>query len=153
MNTRRILGLGLVVGLLLNALGVLGNGFLLGEAWSAAIPTRPEGGMSGTPSILVSLLSDFVFGPVLVWLYAAMLPRFGPGFVTAFRASLVIWSLAVVIPYVGIVRIGWLPPGVVVATSSLALASFLPAAWLTARFYRDLDDPGHRLQTRPTSPA
>lgn len=137
MNIGRILGLGLLLGLLLNAIGALGNGLLLRDAWSAAIPVRPEGAMTGLPSIVVSLVSDFVFGPALVWLYAAMLPRFGPGFATALRAAMVIWVLAVVIPYLGIVRIGWLPPGVVVATSVLALVSFLPAAWLTARYYRD----------------
>ena len=139
MNLRRIIGLGLLLGLLLNAVGVVGNGFLLRDAWARAIPARPVGSITGGFGLFLSLLSDFVFGPALVWLYAAMLPRFGAGFWTALRASLFIWILAVVVPYVGIIRIGWLPVGIVASTSLLALVGFVPAAWLTARFYRDTE--------------
>ena len=141
MNLPRIIGLGLGIGVLLNILGSLGNGLLLREAWAAAIPIRPETALTGWPSVAISLISDFVFGPALVWLYAAMLPRFGASFATATRAALVIWILGVVVPYLGIVRIGWLPAGIVAWTSALALVSFVPAAWLTVRFYRE---PEHR---------
>lgn len=137
LNLARILGLGLLIGVLLNALGALGNGLVLREAWSEAIPVRPDKAMTGWPSVLISLISDFVFGPVLVWLYAAMLPRFGAGFATAMRAALVIWIVGVAVPYLGIVRIGWLPPGVVAGTCAVALVSFLPAAWLTVWLYRE----------------
>jgi hypothetical protein len=144
MNYRRIIGLGLAIGVLLNVVGVMGNGVLLRGAWAQAMPVRPAGAMTGWLSIVVSLLSDFVFGPSLVWLYAAMLPRFGATFATAMRASLVIWVLAVAVPYLGIVRIGWLPVGVVVATSLVALVGFVPAAWMTMQFYRKPDAPGAR---------
>jgi len=69
-----------------------------------------------------------------VWLYAAMLPRFGADIWTAIRAAAIVWVLGVAGPYLGIVRIGWLPVSVVAGTSAVALAGFLPAAWLTARF-------------------
>lgn len=137
LNLPRIFGLGLMIGLLLNVLGALGNGLVLRQAWSEAIPIRPEKAMTGWPSVLVSLASDFVFGPVLVWLYAAMLPRFGAGFATAMRAALVIWIVGVAMPYLGIVRIGWLPVGVVAGTCAVAFVSFLPAAWLTVWLYRE----------------
>ncbi|HEY7409962.1 MAG TPA: hypothetical protein VII13_04420 [Vicinamibacteria bacterium] len=137
MNISRILGLGLAIGVVLNLVGVVGNGMLLKDAWARAIPVRPKSAMTGWPSVALSLLSDFVFGPALVWLYAALLPRFGPGFWTAFRAAMVIWVLGVAVPYLGIVRIGWLPAGVVAGTSAVALAGFLPAAWLVVRFYRE----------------
>jgi len=139
MNFPRIVGLGLGIGVLLNILGALGNGLLLGEAWAAAIPVRPEQAMTGWLSVVISLLSDFIFGPTLVWLYATMFPRFGANFATAMRATLVIWVLGVAVPYLGIVRIGWLPIGVVVGTCAVAFVSFLPAAWLTVRFYRESD--------------
>ena len=137
MNFPRIVGLGLGIGLVLNILGGLGNGLLLREAWTAAIPVRPERAMTGWPSVVISLVSDFIFGPTLVWLYAAMSPHYGAHFGTAARAALVIWLLGVAVPYLGIVRIGWLPAGVVAETCAVALISFVPAAWLTVRFYRE----------------
>jgi hypothetical protein len=135
MHYGRIVGLGLGLGVLLNLFGLLGNGVLLRDTWAAAIPVRPERAMTGWPSVVVSLISDFVFGPALVWLYAAFLPRFGAGFATAMRAALAIWVLGVAVPYLGIVRIGWLPPGVVAGTCAVAMIGFVPAAWLTQRFY------------------
>lgn len=140
MNIRRIIWLGFLLGVFLNIAGVVGNGILLREAWARAIPVRPAHALTGWPSVAISLLSDFLFGPSLVWLYAAMLPRFGAGFWTAIRAAAVIWVLGVAVPYLGIVRIGWLPADVVIGTSAVALAGFLPAAWLTARFYRDTSE-------------
>jgi hypothetical protein len=140
MNFRRIVWVGLGLGAFLNIIGVVGNGILLREAWAQAVPLRPANAMTGWPSVAISLLSDFIFGPALVWLYAAMLPRFGANIATAIRAAAIVWILGVAVPYLGIVRIGWLPVGVVAATSAVALAGFLPAAWLVVRFYRDADE-------------
>lgn len=133
----RTLGLGLGIGALLNLLGMLGNGILLDDAWAAAMPVRPDGAMTGWLSVAVSLVSDFVFGLAFVWLYGAIVPRFGVGFATAWRAALLIWALGVAVPYLGVVRIGWLPAGIVIATCAVALVSFAPAAWLVQRFYRN----------------
>ncbi len=142
VNLRQVVVLGLGIGVLLNLLGGLGNGLLLREAWAQAIPVRPEPAMTGWPSVVIGLLSDFIFGPALVWLYAAMLPRYGANLTTALRAALLIWILGVAVPYLGIVRIGWLPPGVVAGTCAVALVSFLPAAWLTCQLYREANHHG-----------
>ena len=140
MNLRRIIWLGLGLGLFLNVVGVVGNGIFLREAWVQAIPVRPAHAMTGWPSVAISLVSDFIFGPLLVWLYAAMVPRFGANIWTATRAAAIIWMLGVAVPYLGIVRIGWLPPGIAAGTSAVALFGLLPAAWLVVRFYREAGD-------------
>lgn len=141
MNVRRVVGLGLLLGLLLNLVGLLANGIFLREAWAEAIPVRPAFAIRGWHGWFLSMASDFVFGPALVWLYAAIQPRFGPGFQTAMRAAMIIWILGVAVPYVGILRIGWLPNGIAGATSAVAFLSFVPAAWLTARFYDESPRP------------
>lgn len=140
MHFPRIVDLGLAIGALLNVFGVLGNGLLLPVAWAKAIPVRPEQAMTGSLGVVISFLSDFIFGPTLVWLYAAMTPRFGANFATAMRAALVIWVLGVAVPYLGIVRIGWLPIGVVLGTCAVAFVSFIPAAWLVKHFYKEPDN-------------
>jgi len=51
--------------------------------------------------------------------------------------SFFIYLLAVVVPYLGVIRIGWLPIEIVLWTPLVPLSGFLPAAWFTARYYRD----------------
>jgi len=55
----------------------------------------------------------------------------------AWSTALLTWVIGVAVPYLGIVRIGWLPVGVVAGTCLVALVGFVPAAWSTARFYRE----------------
>jgi hypothetical protein len=151
MNFRRIVWLGLGLGVFLNIIGIVGNGVLLEEAWARAIPVRPATAMTGWPSVAVSLLSDFIFGPSLVWLYAAMSPRFGANIWTATRAAAVVWVLGVAVPYLGIVRIGWLPAGVVAGTAAVALVGLLMATWLVVQFYRDSGDGPPNNTLEPTA--
>jgi hypothetical protein len=80
-----------------------------------------------------------------------MLPRFGASTRTGIRAAAVVWILGVAVLYLGIVRIGWLPVGVVAATSAVALAGFLPAAWLVVRFYRDAGEVPPNSASEPTA--
>jgi hypothetical protein len=41
--------------------------------------------------MVLNIVSQFVIGVLIVWLYAAMRPRFGAGFKTAAYAALVVW--------------------------------------------------------------
>src|SRR5437667_4515115 len=45
-------------------------------------------------AIGVFVIGGFVLGVLLVWLYAAIRPRFGPGPKTSLIAGLVLWFLA-----------------------------------------------------------
>ena len=47
------------------------------------------------PAVMMAHMGwGFVLGLILVWIYAAIRPRFGPGPKTALRAAFVVWLLA-----------------------------------------------------------
>jgi hypothetical protein len=51
------------------------------------------------------IVVDFIMGIIVVWTYAAMRPRFGPGPGTAIKAGLTLWAFATVLLY-GFVTMG-----------------------------------------------
>jgi len=99
MNVGRILTGGLLAGLVMNIGEFLLNGVIMGEKWDAAMAEMemaPMGG--GTIGVLVAV--TFLIGIALVWLYAAIRPRFGAGPKTAIIAGFFAWLLLSVMPFV-----------------------------------------------------
>jgi hypothetical protein len=101
----------------------------------AAAPSLAGRGMSAG-AIAAQVISTFVIGLVLVWLYAAIRPRFGPGPWTAIIAALVVWACGFVF------HLEWLLIGLMTQTT-YALASFAAlvqvgaAAWVGAMIYQE----------------
>src|SRR5262245_29878833 len=95
INTSKVVLGGVAAGLIANVIGFLGFGLLLGprmQAEAVAVAPALQGrGMSGA-AIATNIGAQFVIGFLLVWLYAAMRPRLGPGLKTAICAALVIWT-------------------------------------------------------------
>ena len=91
MNYGRVILGGLVAGLILNIGEFLFNGVIMASAmheWALAHNFPPE----PTPTFfVVATVLTFVLGIVIVWLYALIRPRLGPGPKTAVIAALVIW--------------------------------------------------------------
>jgi hypothetical protein len=90
INAGRVLSGGLLAGLVFNVLDFAANQILRSD-WEAAI-TRlnlPTTAMEA-PSVTVTWIAvDFLLGILVVWTYAAIRPRFGPGPKTAVTAGLV----------------------------------------------------------------
>lgn len=91
MNYGRVILGGLLAGLILNIGEFLFNGVIMASAmkeWAAAHNFPPE----PTPTFFVAAtVLTFLLGIVLVWLYALIRPRSGPGPKTAIIAALVMW--------------------------------------------------------------
>lgn len=101
MNYVRVILGGLLAGLVLNIGEMVLNGVIIHNAmveWSGQhnLPAEPG------PSFLVLAVGlTFVLGIVMVWLYALIRPRMGPGPKTAIVAALVLWFAVYV--YMGII--------------------------------------------------
>jgi hypothetical protein len=97
MNIARVIGGGLVAGVVMNAIDFVGNGLWLAERWKdAAMALNPrlvEPTMEAQ-AITGWVASDFLFGILIVWAYAAMRPRFGSGPSTAIKAALFVWAVS-----------------------------------------------------------
>ena len=95
VNVGRVLGGGLVAGLVMNVVDVVTNGVILGARW--AQETQRLGidvsAAAQSRSVTGWVTFDFLCGIVLVWLYASIRPRYGPGPQTAIVAGLALWFI------------------------------------------------------------
>lgn len=95
---RVILG-GLVAGLVLNIGEYVLNGVILMEEWEAAMADLGLEPMGGS-DIMVIVVMTFLLGIFLVWLYAAIRPRFGPGPKAAVVAGFAGWIPVSFFPFI-----------------------------------------------------
>lgn len=139
INTSKVVTGGLAAGVVANIIGFVGFGMMLGprmEAESVAVaPALAGRGMSGS-AITTNVLATFVIGILLVWLYAAIRPRFGPGVKTAVYAALVVWVCGFLF------HLDWLLVGMTTyatyaLASIVALVQVVAAAWVGAMLYTE----------------
>jgi hypothetical protein len=93
INVGRVIAGGLVAGLVMNVVDGVTNGMILAPQWEAE--TKRLGiDMSQQSQALAGWLTyGFLCGIVLVWLYASIRPRYGPGAKTAVIAGLALWLI------------------------------------------------------------
>ncbi len=91
INTGKIVAGGLLAGVVFNVGDFLINTVLLAQQSAEMMrrlgldPTAFESPSAMVPWIVI----DFMFGLLVVWTYAAIRPRFGPGVTTAVMAGLI----------------------------------------------------------------
>ena len=139
INTQKVLIGGLIAGFVMNAIDWVVNMYILGARMKAESdafkPGMADQMMSG--STMVSyIVMDFVLGIALVWTYAAIRPRFGPGMKTAAYAALLFWILAGVF-YSGYMHMGMMSAGLWWSFAFVGLVNFLLSAWVGARLYSE----------------
>ena len=90
INLARVILGGLVAGVVLNIGEFLLNEVVLGAQMREFLVRfgLPE---PGNRFVVVAVLLTFILGIVIVWMYAAMRPRLGPGPKTAICAGLLAW--------------------------------------------------------------
>jgi len=78
INFGRVILGGIVAGIVGDILGYLVDGLMLAPQWAAGMKAlgRPE--LSVSQSVAFSIIG-LVYGILMVWLYAAIRPRYGPG--------------------------------------------------------------------------
>jgi hypothetical protein len=97
INMLRVLIGGFVAGLIINIGEFVLNGVLLAEEMNAAMAALNRPPID--PSMIVwFVIISFGFGFMVVWTYAAIRPRFGPGPKTAACAATICWGLGYLYP-------------------------------------------------------
>lgn len=128
---------GIVAGIVLNVADFLVYGKLLAPDFAAAMQAlgKPATAMSGAVTLFVVL--DFVYGIALLWLYAAMRPRFGAGPKTAAIAGLAVWFFISLMHALGEAPMGLMPQRIY-TVGVIASVIVLPlAAVIGAYFYKE----------------
>lgn len=139
INTQKVIVGGLAAGLVMNVIDFVSNMFILQNRMKTeleAVNPMLWTNMNDTSKIPIFVAIDFVLGILLVWLYAAIRPRFGPGAGTAVKAGLFMWITAGAMWYffvlMGIFTIGSFAIG-----SCVALVNLLASAWVGGMLYKE----------------
>jgi hypothetical protein len=136
INVARVLVGGLLAGLVFNIGEYVLNEIILAEQWAAFMA---ETGMAAFDAGQVAsfVVLTFLFGIVLIWIYAAIRPRFGPGPRTAVIAGLTMWAIGWLLIGAFLATAGTYPTGLTVATIVWGLFEAPIAAVAGAWLYRE----------------
>jgi len=138
INMSKVVVGGLAAAVVMIVIGFASNMFLLGprmqEEIKAAAPTLSQA-MSGG-AIAGAIITQVVVGLLLVWLYAAMRPRLGPGMGTAVKAAAVIWICGLLF-YQDWVHAGLMSMTTYVMASIVEAVSLVVGAWIGGRLYTE----------------
>jgi hypothetical protein len=139
INTSKVVVGGLAAGVIMNVTGFLINGVMLGkrmEAEMVAVAPTLQGRGVGAGAMTGRVLTSFAIGILLVWLYAAIRPRFGPGMKTATYAALVIWLCGFLF-YLDWLYLGLMSTGMYAMVSVAMFVSLFIAAGVGAWLYKE----------------
>lgn len=138
INAGRVVAGGLAAGVVANAVDFVTNNYVLAADWQAWAASHNVDAAALTSGAVAGtwIVVDFIFGLLLVWTYAAMRPRFGPGIQTALLAGLVIY-LAPTSVLFGFTMMGMMTMAMFVKGSCAAIVSTFGAAIVGAAIYKE----------------
>ena len=139
VNPKRVLVAGLAAGLVMNVIDFAANTFVTGgrmQAELTAVNPQLWSNLNMPAKMPVFFIIDFVLGILLVWLYAAMRPRFGPGPRTAITAALFVWLISGTLGYI-YVLMGLFSTANFAMNSAVGLINFAASAWVGGKLYAE----------------
>ena len=136
INVARVVLGGLLAGLVIDMGEFVLNGLLL-EADMTAAMARLNLPPVGGSAIATFLVLGFALGIAIVWLYAAIRPRYGAGVKTALCAGAAAWFFAYAYPSIGFAVMGFFPTRLVVIGLVWGLAELMLAAVAGAWLYQE----------------
>lgn len=136
INVQRVILGGLVAGVVLNIVDFVLYGVILKDDMAAAMLALGKPPMPDS-AIVWYVLLDFAYGTFLVWLYAAIRPRFGPGPGTAVKAGLAVWVLLGLLHMVGEAPMGIMPQNLMMIMAAVMLVQYPLAAVAGAKVYTE----------------
>jgi hypothetical protein len=139
INTGKVLVGGLAAGVVMNVSGFVVQGMMLGPrmmAEAAAVAPALANVQPGAGEIAGRVLTQFVVGIMLVWIYAAIRPRFGPGPKTAMISAAVVWLFGFLF-YLDWLYTGMMLPSTYAIVSVVMAITLAIAAWVGAMLYKE----------------
>ncbi len=147
INMQKVLVGGLIAGVVLNVIDSVLFGVVLKDQMAAAMTSINRPAMTNA-QIPWFVFLDFVAGIFLVWLYAAIRPRFGAGPGTAAKAGVAGWFLGSLLVTLFMwpmhlmpQNLMWpmhlMPQNLTIITTVVALIEWPLAAVIGAKFYTE----------------
>jgi hypothetical protein len=136
INVGRVLLGGLVGGLVISIGNFLINRVLLRDAMNAEF-SRLHVAEPGSDFIAKAVVMTLILGIVIVYLYAAIRPRFGAGVKTAIYAGLIAWFFAFLYTRVLLGMVLGMPLDLIVEGTALGLIVYTIGAVAGAWLYKE----------------
>ena len=139
INTQKVLLGGIAAGVVMNIIDFVSNMFIVGARMKAEADAFKPGmsdQMNQGSAMVSYIVMDLVLGILLVWTYAAIRPRFGPGMKTATYVAVLFWILAGIF-LSGYLHMGMMSSGLWWTFAFIGLVNFWVSAWVGARLYSE----------------
>ncbi len=136
INYVRVILCGLLAGLVLNLGEAFLNFVVLAGQWEEALRAINKEPPGGSMTVVFVILG-FVLGWAIVWVYAAIRPRMGPGPRTAICAGLAVWFLSYAWPSLSGMPMGIFPNWLFIISIAWGLIEVPLAALAGAWLYKE----------------
>jgi len=139
INTGKVIVGGLAAGVVMNVIDFVSNMYILGDRMKADMDKLNPAlwaNMNDMSKMPAFIAVDFVLGIMLVWLYAAIRPRFGPGAGTAMKTGFFMWLFGSAI-FFYLTTAGMFSMGTFVYSGCLSLVNMLASAWVGGMLYKE----------------
>lgn len=136
INVTRWLLAGIAAGIVVWVLEGAGTFFYMGDMEAALAAHNMTFEMSTGVWVLTVVISMIV-GLTLVFFYAAVRPRFGPGPKTAILVAVVLWISGYLLPLIGYDMIGLYPKSMLTLWGLVGLIEMIVAAYVGGWIYRE----------------
>ncbi len=136
INMQKVLIGGLIAGVVLNVVDSVLFGVVLKDQMAAAMTSINRPAMTNA-QIPWFVVLDFVAGVFLVWLYAAIRPRFGAGPATAAKAGVAAWFLGSLLVALFMWPMHVMPQNLTIITTLVCLVEWPLATVIGAKFYTE----------------
>ncbi len=153
INYGRVILGGTVGGIIAGTLDWFFNGVLMGPLWADAAKALNLN-LNG-PAFFCTLFLVFILGGILmVWVYAAMRPRFGAGVRTAVYAALVAWAFSILLPNMMNAVTSPYNQRLLVYSTLFAVVEFIAGVMVGAWLYKEAESTAEypaTTEARPTT--
>lgn len=143
LNPRRVIVGGLLAGVVILIFNILAQFVLMDrvqQEMNTWIPGSANRISMGAGVIAAGIVMKLVIGIILVWLYAAIRPRFGPGPRTASYVATVVWILGAIF-FSDFPLMGMMSVASYALLEIMQLVTLLIATFVGARIYSEQSTP------------
>ena len=148
INIGRVILGGIVAGIVGDILGYLVDGVMLAPQWADGMKALGRTEFSAGQNVAFNIVG-LIYGVLMVWLYAAIRPRYGAGPKTAICAGLAVWAAGVLLPNVAFMwAAGLFPTNLTVMTTTAAIVELVVAALAGAALYKEGADAARSMAAR-----
>jgi hypothetical protein len=137
INTGRALLGGIVAAAIIDLIEGVMNGAVLKDDWAAAMQALGKSGEVTGGAITIYMIGGLLYGIIGVWLYSALISRYGVGSVTSAKAGLVVWVLTSALPNLMMVPSGLIPSRLMTIGVTVDFIAILLGVTMGALLYRE----------------